>query len=368
MRFYEQQGVNYDVLDAAKRGALAAARETSDRLPARGGQVVEASRGEPAFVFSLGARKLVHVLEALGTKSVLTRRYEELTGVQHYDWLARDTVAAVVNDLVCCGARPLVVNAYFATGGDGWYSVEGRSAQLVEGWRQACIEAGAAWGGGESPSLPGLVSEGELELAGSAVGCLPDGLEPILGDDLAPGDAIVLVRSSGLHANGASVARAVEATLPGGLGTPLTDGVPFGEHVLRPSLLYAGLVEALLDAGVEVTYLSHVTGHGLRKLMRANRELTYRVRELPPVPPVLRFLAEQAGMDDREAYGTFNMGAGFAVYCRPGSAERVVELAGAQGLEAMVAGGVEAGPRAVVIEPLAIRFGDEELQLRERRS
>jgi phosphoribosylformylglycinamidine cyclo-ligase len=366
MRFYERQGVDYGVLDAAKRAALAAARQTSDQLALRGGQAVDSSRGEPAFVFSVGDLTLAHVLEALGTKSVLTRLYEEATGEQHYDWLARDTVAAVVNDLACCGARPLVVNAYFASGGDGWYARDGRLAQLVGGWRDACLEAGATWGGGESPSLPDLVVGGELELAGSAVGVLPPATQPLLGQDLAAGDVIVLVASSGLHANGASAARAVAARLPDGLRTELPGGGSFGEHVLRPSLLYSRLVEALLEERLEVTYLSHVTGHGLRKVMRANRELTYRLHDLPAVPPVLRFLAEQAGMDDREAYGTFNMGAGFAIYCRPAAAERVVRLAASHGHAALVAGEVEAGPRAVVLAPLGVRFDDEELQLRER--
>lgn len=364
MGFYEQQGVSYDVLDAAKRGALAAARATSEALRGHGGEVVEASRGEPAFLFSFGDLTLVHVLEALGTKSVVARRYEEVTGRQHYDWLARDAVAAVVNDLVCCGARPLVVNAYFATGGDSWYGQQGRQAQLVAGWRDACLDAGAVWGGGESPSLPDLLSPGELELAGSAVGFVPPGVEPLLGGRLAPGDAIVLVASSGLHANGASVARAVAARLPEGWATVLPDGGTLGEHVLRPSVLYARLVEALVDARAPLTYLSHITGHGLRKLMRADRDLTYAVESLPPVPPVLRFLAEQAGMDEREAYGTFNMGAGFAVYCRPDAASEVVRAAELQGLEATVAGEVRAGPRAVVLAPLDVRFEAGSLQLR----
>lgn len=364
MTFYEQQGVSYDVLDAAKRAALAAARATSAGLRRHGGEAVEASRGEPAFLFSLGGLTLVQVLEALGTKSMLARRYEELTGRQHYDWLARDAVAAVVNDLVCCGARPLVVNAYFATGGDSWYGRQGRQAQLVAGWRDACLDAGAVWGGGESPSLPDLLAPGELELAGSAVGVVPPGVEPLLGQDLAPGDAIVLVASSGLHANGASVARAVEARLPDGLRTELPEGGSLGEHVLRPSLLYARLVEALVDARVPLTYLSHITGHGLRKLMRADRELTYVVETLPAVPPVLRFLARQAGMDEREAYGTFNMGAGFAVYSRPEAASEVVSTAERHGLEAAVAGEVRAGPRAVVLDPPGIRYEAGDLQLR----
>src|SRR5581483_8314106 len=102
----------------------------------------------------------------------------------------------------------------------------------------------------------------------------------------------------------------------------------FGEALLAPTVMYVPLVAALLDAEMPITYLSHITGHGLLKLMRPERELGYRIERLPPVPPVLAFLTEQAGLDAAEAYRTFNMGSGFAVYCAAGSGERVREVAG----------------------------------------
>jgi phosphoribosylformylglycinamidine cyclo-ligase len=364
MRSYQQHGVDYEILDAAKRHALEAARSTSSQLERHGGASVDASRGEPGYVFRIGDLTLVHVIEGLGTKSIITRRYEEASGHRRYDAIARDAAAAVINDLLCAGARPLVVNAYFATGGDSWYGEPERHAQLVDGWRDACVEAGAAWGGGESPSLPDLLTPGELEIAGSAVGYVPSGEEPLLGDALAPGDAIVLVESSGLHANGASIARGVADRLPDGLLTVLSDGETLGDHLLRPSHLYARLVADIRDEGLPVTYVSHITGHGFRKVMRSARALTYRITELPEVPEVLRFLAQQEGMDDQEAYGTFNMGAGLAVYCRPGAAEDVVRAAGDLGLRALVAGHVEDGPRAVVLEPIDCAYGAGDLQLR----
>jgi phosphoribosylformylglycinamidine cyclo-ligase len=359
---YRQAGVDYDVLDAAKRAALAQALATSPLLERRGGRALDASRGQPAFVFALGATRLAFVVEGLGTKSIIARQYEELTGESRFDAVAYDTVAAIVNDLCCVGAAPLVVNAYFATGSGDWYAGE-RADRLRDGWRAACEAAGATWGGGESPTLPGLVDPAEIELAGAAVGVVPDGVEPILGQDLAAGDEIVLVASSGLHANGASLARRVAGALPGGLLTELPGGRRFGDALLDPSIVYAELVARLLGAGVRVTYLSHVTGHGLLKLMRTGAPLTYRVRALPPVPPVLAFLAEQAGMSDREAYTTLNMGAGFAVYCRAGEGEAVVREAGALGLDALVAGAVEEGPRRVVIEPVDVVLEGEEMVL-----
>jgi phosphoribosylformylglycinamidine cyclo-ligase len=115
---------------------------------------------------------------------------------------------------------------------------------------------------------------------------------------------------------------------------------------------------------VRVHYAANVTGHGWRKLLRHPKALTYRVHTLPPVPPVLRFLQQQAGMDDAEAYGTLNMGAGFALFVHADDAERAVAAARAQGIAAWVAGRVEAGPKQLFIEPLGVHWGAGELQLR----
>jgi phosphoribosylformylglycinamidine cyclo-ligase len=207
------------------------------------------------------------------------------------------------------------------------------------------------------------VEEREIELAGSAVGLVPHGVEPILGERLQAHDEIVLVASSGLHANGASLARLVAEGLPDGYATALPSGRSFGEAVLDHSPMYASLMSALLERGLVPTYASHITGHGLLKLMRSPKELTYRVAELPPVPEVLGLLVERAGLSAAAAYSTFNMGAGFAVFCRPGSAGDVLDVARGLGLEALLAGVVEEGPREVLLEPVGVRYAGEELQL-----
>jgi phosphoribosylformylglycinamidine cyclo-ligase len=361
---YRQAGVDYAVLDASKRRALEEALATSRWLAAAGGRALDESRGEPAFVLRFAGSTLAFVLETLGTKSIIAREYLELTGSNHFGDVAYDTVAAVLNDLVCVGALPLVVNAYFATGSSAWYEHSERAAALLDGWRAACDDARCAWGGGESPSLSDLLAPDEIELAGSAVGFVPPPGEPILGADLAPGDEIVLVASSGLHANGASLARRVAGELPEGLSTRLPDGELFGEALLRPSALYVELIRRLLaDTQVTLTYLSHITGHGLLKLMRPQRELTYRIHALPGVPGVLRFLADQAGLQAAAAHSTLNMGAGFAVYCRSGHGSRVVETARQLDLDALVAGSVEDGPRQVVLEPVGVTFTGDQLAL-----
>jgi phosphoribosylformylglycinamidine cyclo-ligase len=360
---YSAAGVDYDALDAAKRLAMAKALSTSHLLAARDGRALDASRGEPAFVFELDGRAFAFVVEGLGTKSIIARQVLEGQGINRFGDVAYDTVAAILNDLCCVGALPLVVNAYFATGASEWYGEPERAAALLEGWRNACADAGCTWGGGESPSLPELLDGRDIELAGAAVGAVPAGHSPLLGDELDAGDEIVLVASSGLHANGASLARLVAGRLPEGYATTLGSGVTLGEALLEPSVMYVGLIAALLDAGVRLTYISHVTGHGLLKLMRPTRPLTYRIEHLPAVPEVLDFLVKEARLEPHAAYSTFNMGCGYALYCPPGTGETIVSVADGLGLSAALAGRVESGRRQVIIEPVGVRFEGRELEL-----
>ncbi len=360
---YHAAGVDYEVLDAAKRRSLAAAMTTASLPAGRGAELVAASLGEPASVVEVDGVTLGFVLECLGTKSMIARAYEAECGVDRFEWTGFDAVAAVVNDLCCVGALPIVVNAYVATGSVEWYEGS-RHASLVAGWLAACQQAGAAWGGGESPTLAGLIDPEQVVRAGSAVGRVPAGRRPWLGAELAAGDEIVLVASTGLHANGASVARRVADGLPDGWATRLTSGRSLGEAVLEPSALYVALVERLYLDGVDVHYASHITGHGLRKVMRAARQLTYRIDRLPEVPEVLEFLVARSDMDAREAYGTFNMGAGYALFVAAGEGAAAVAAAEAAGHRSLVAGRVELGPRRVVVEAIGETYEDAELELR----
>lgn len=361
MTSYSDAGVDYGTLDAGKRSALTSALATSALALARGARLDDDSRGEPAVVFEFAGRTLALVLEGLGTKSVIARQVEAQLGVSRFDAVAVDTVAAIVNDLCCTGALPLVLNAYFSTGSSGWYTQGTRSDELIAGWQRACEQAGCAWGGGESPTLPGLVAEDDIELAGCAVGALPEGRPAILGQDLKAGDEIVFVASSGLHANGASMARLLASREPDGYAATLSDGRALGEALLDPSILYVSLVEALADA--PVTYYSHVTGHGFLKLMRPRKDLGYRIDRVPDVPPVLAWMVERAGMDPKAAYSTFNMGVGYAVYCAAGSGAHVVEVAEGLGHAAFVAGAVVEGPRRVAVEPVGVTYAGDEMDL-----
>jgi phosphoribosylformylglycinamidine cyclo-ligase len=258
-----------------------------------------------------------------------------------------------------------VVQAYWAAGGSDWFDDGQRSAALVEGWRRACQTCGVAWGGGETPALAGVVEAGRIDLAASCTGIVQPKQRLCVGDALAAGDAIVLLASSGIHANGVSLARKLAQRLPQGYLTPIdAQGTAYGAALLAPTTLYSPVTEALWQAGIVAHYTVNVTGHGWRKLLRHAKALTYRITEVPPVPPVLAFIAREAGHDAREAYSTLNMGAGFALFVAAADAQRTVEVALAQGVQAWVAGRVEAGPKQLLIEPLDLRFGDDALQLR----
>ena len=363
MSEYGKLGIDYDILDASKRDAIGIAQSTSHLLEAHGARAVEASRGASAFVLELAGQHLAFVVEGLGTKSIISRRWMEQSGEDRFADVGIDAVGAIVNDVCSVGALPIVINAYFATGRSDWHADSTALGSLLAGWHRACELSEAAWGGGESPALPGLVSADDIELAGSAIGLVPAEWGPILGEELRDGDEIVLVDSAGLHANGATLARSVADGLPDGLLTAMPSGRRFGDALLDPSVIYVPLVAELRKRGIRPSYLSHITGHGVRKLMRAPVELTYVIDDLPPVPEVLAFLSERAGIDAREAYGTFNMGAGFAVYVPAGQAEHVIGAAAARGMRAILGGHVEAGPRSVALTGPGFTYAGDELEL-----
>jgi phosphoribosylformylglycinamidine cyclo-ligase len=202
-------------------------------------------------------------------------------------------------------------------------------------------------------------------LAASCTGIIQPKQRLSLGDELQAGDAIVILASSGIHANGLSLARKLAERLPQGYLTPVagSDQI-YGEALLAPTTLYSPVTEALWKAGVNVHYSINVTGHGWRKLLRHTKALTYRISQLPPVPPVLQFIQQQAQHSAQEAYSTLNMGAGFALFVRPQDAQQTVQVAKAQGIDAWVCGQVEAGPKRLLIEPIDVEFGLDDLQLR----
>ncbi len=361
---YEQSGVNYDLIDPLKVAAQRAAAATGSHLAAHGFSEVAASRGESAYVVDVGPFYLASIVECLGSKALVADEMHTLTGKSYYDAIAQDTIAMAINDLITVGATPLVVQAYWAAGGSEWFTDAQRAQALVEGWKRACDTCRVAWGGGETPALAGIVAEGRIDLAASCTGLINPKERLSVGDKLAPGDAIVLLASSGIHANGLSLARKLVERLPQGYLTEVVPGLSYGDALLAPTVLYSPVTEALYQAGITPHYCANITGHGWRKLLRHPAVHTYRIHAIPEVTPVLKFIQQHAQQDDREVYSTLNMGAGFALFVKAEDAARTVEVARAQGIEALVAGAVETGPKRLVIEPLGIEFGDDALQLR----
>jgi phosphoribosylformylglycinamidine cyclo-ligase len=361
---YAAAGVNYGTLDASKIMAQKAARATAMNLARHGAAELEASRGESAYLLEIGGMLIASITECLGTKALVADAVRPFSGRSHYDTIAQDTIAMAVNDLVTVGATPLSSHAYWSAGSSEWFADQERMQDLVRGWQRACDVCGMAWGGGETPALGGVVEANRIDLAASCVGIVKGRDRLMLGERLAAGDAIVLLAASGIHANGISLARKLAERLPNGYRTTLSDGRTFGEALLDPTVLYAPITERLFEAGVRPHYAVNVTGHGWRKLMRHPADLRYVMRTVPPVPPVLDFLRTQGGMSARDAYGTFNMGAGFALFIARGDVGRALDIAEDAELTAWHAGDVQAGAKSLVIEPLGLEYDASDLHLR----
>ncbi len=361
---YDQTGVDYGLIDPLKVAAQRAAAQTGAHLASHGFSEVAASRGESAYVVDIGPMYLASIVECLGTKALLADDMARLTGKSYYDGIAQDTIAMAVNDLITVGATPLVVQAYWAAGGSDWFGDAQRSQALVAGWKRACDTCKVAWGGGETPALAGVVADGRVDLAASCTGIISPKDRLSVGDQLGAGDAIVLLASSGIHANGVSLARKLAERLPQGYLTDIGNGQTFGDALLAPTALYSPVTEALAAQGIYPHYCANITGHGWRKLLRHPKALTYRIQRVPEVSPVLAFMQKECQLDDREAYGTLNMGAGFALFVAASDAPRVVDIAQNLGIPALIAGYAEEGPKQVLIEPINVVFGADELQLR----
>src|SRR3990167_5625377 len=371
-----QAAVNYSDLDPFKIAAQQAAATTSRNLEEYFGyHFLEESRGESDCVWYENERYQAMVAEGLGTKNLVADRlFEEIktasqnlsaianvvgenSAKTHYDAIAQDTVAMVVNDLIVVGAMPKVVMAHMSVGESSWFSDTRRAKDLVDGWANACNMAGATWGAGETPSLKDILQPGVIELSGSAIGEINPPRRLTLGDKLQPGDHIIYLPGSGIHANGLTDARNIAEGLLLGYNTPLSNGSTYGESLLVPTPIYVDAVRLLFQAGVDIHYMSNITGHGWRKLMRADRELTYVMAFTPENPsPVFDFIQEQSGKTDEQMYGTFNMGMGFVVFVPDEHLGRSLKVLQAGGWPARLGGHVEKGPRRVIIKPNNLVF------------
>jgi len=362
---YESSGVRYDQLDAFKRACQRAAHTTAGALEAHGYCEPASIRGESAYLIEAEDHYLAHVEEGLGTKNLVADAVYAQSGKCFYREIGIDTVATIVNDLATCGALPISVAMHAAVGDSGWFADEKRAGDLVAGFAEGCRQAGAVWGGGETPTLRGIVEPETIVLAGSAIGKIALKSLRIVGD-VRDGDAIVFLASSGVQTNGLTLCRQIADQLPQGYATPLGDGRTFGEALLAPSVIYVAFVRECQRRGLKLNYVAHVTGHGWRKLMRLEEPFVYEIANVRPEPALFQFLAKAGPISPREMYATFNQGIGFAACVAPELAERTVAAAKAAGYDAWVAGRVkkDGARKAVVVPPLGLTFEGETLQVR----
>jgi phosphoribosylformylglycinamidine cyclo-ligase len=297
---------------------------------------VVAGVGGFAGLFRIGeGRLLAAAADGVGTKLEIARR----TGWP--DTVGIDLVAMCANDVVCTGAEPLFFLDYVACG----RLVPEEVAALVQGMAEGCREAGCALLGGETAEHPGVMEEGQFDLAGFCVGVIDE--EGLLGPHrVREGDVLVGLASSGLHSNGFSLVRQAleDAGLELGAAPPEL-GRPLIDELLEPTRIY---VRPVLQAAREglVQAAAHVTGGGL------SGNLT---RILPPglgarlnlggwdIPPIFRFIQRLAGADEQDIWLTLNMGLGMLLVARPEAAETCASNLRREGVGAFVVGGVEAG-------------------------
>ena len=361
---YSQSGVNYSSLDPVKIQAQRAAQKTAAFLLKKGAHEVKATRGESAYVWKQGSVYLASVIEGLGTKNLVADAMRKVTGKTYYDIVAHDTVATIINDLVTVGAQPLVLHAYWASGSSEWFADHKRVKDLVAGWQKACLTANVTWGGGETPAYAGIIDKDTIDLAGSAVGIIKNKKNLITQDRIRAGDHIIFIKSNGINANGLTLARSIADKLPKGFATSLPDGKSYGEALLTKSNIYASLVYALQQKNIDIHYIVNITGHGLRKLMRAQKQFTYSVEKMFKPQPVFEFIQKHGSLSDSEMYATFNMGQDYALFIPPRDVPTTLAVIKKNGFTGLDAGIIKKGDKQVILKSLNIKYEESSLKIR----
>lgn len=365
---YKDVGVDYELMDPFKRSAQRAGLATAEKfdfIHSGNFKDVKMSRGESVHLIERPDEYLAHLAEGLGTKNLVADEMYRLTGKTYYDHIAQDTVAMIVNDMITLGAVPLSVAMHLAVGNDHWFKDEKRYKDLVHGWKRACFKANSVWGCGETATLKDVVDPVAVVLSGSATGFIKPKGNLINADNIRPGDAIVFIESSGIHANGLTMARRVVKNLPNGYLTKIGNGRTYGETLLDATHIYVELIEQCMSEA-RIHYAVNITGHGWRKLMRAPKRFAYVIENLPAHQLIFRFMQKHGPIDDAEAYANFNMGAGFALYVDEKDVNEIIRIAlSCHGLRAFYAGHIERSKqKKVVIKPKGLEYGASALRVR----
>ena len=267
--------------------------------------------------------------------------------LQKHDTIGIDAVAMCVNDVICCGAKPLFFLDYIACG----RNFPEKVAAIVAGVAEGCVQAGCALIGGETAEHPGMMEEEDYDLAGFTVGVV-DRKKVIDGSRLQAGDVLLGVLSSGVHSNGFSLVRKVFGVNEENVNQYYSElGSTLGETLLTPTRIYVKPVLAAVEAA-DVKAISHITGGGFyENIPRMMREgLTARVEKASvPVPPIFSLLQKTGNIPERDMYNTFNMGVGLCMAVSPETAQSALDALNAAGEKAVVLGEVVEGNEGVVL-------------------
>jgi len=268
--------------------------------------------------------------------------------MDRHDTIGIDCVAMCVNDVICCGARPLFFLDYIACGRNVPEVIE----QIVKGVSEGCVQAGCALIGGETAEHPGMMPENEYDLAGYTTGIV-DRAKIIDNSTMKAGDVVIALPSTGVHSNGFSLVRKVFDVENADLKSPVKElgGRSLGETLLEPTRIYVKPVLALLKE-VAVKGISHITGGGFyENIPRSIPDgLGARIRrDQIRVLPIFRLIAKKGCITERDMFNTFNMGVGMSVVVAPEDADRALQVLKENGVDAYVIGGIVAGEEKITI-------------------
>ena len=285
---------------------------------------------------------LVSGTDGVGTKLRLAFLLDK------HDTVGIDCVAMCVNDVICCGAKPLFFLDYIACG----KNVPEKIAAIVAGVAEGCVQAGCALVGGETAEMPGFYPVEEYDLAGFAVGAV-DKAKILDKTAMRAGDAVLALPSSGVHSNGFSLVRKVLGVENGGLARAYAalEGRTLGETLLTPTRIYVKPVLALLER-VNVRSLAHITGGGFyENIPRSLADgFTARLeRAAVRTPAIFDVLAREGDIPERDMFNTFNMGVGMTAVVPAAQADEALAVLRANGVEAYALGEIVPGEGGVTL-------------------
>ena len=295
-------------------------------------------------LFELDLKGIERPVLVSGTDGVGTKLKIAFLMDKH-DTVGVDCVAMCVNDIICCGAKPLFFLDYIACG----KNIPERIADIVKGVCDGCVQAGSALIGGETAEMPGFYPEDEYDLAGYCTGVV-DRAKIIDNSAMRPGDVIIALPSSGVHSNGFSLVRKVLDVEHSDIHSPVEalGGRSVGETLLTPTKIYVKPVLALLEK-VKVKGISHITGGGFyENIPRSVPEgLCAKIeRSAVRVLPIFDLIAKAGNISEHDMFNTFNMGVGMSIVVAPEDAELALSVLRENGEDAYVIGSVtESGER-----------------------